>query len=51
MKNGIDRDTMNRGFFRVMLVRSHAEGAAGNQDHTRMLGTFARPGANDPLLS
>ncbi len=31
MKNGIDRNAMNRRLFRIVLVRSHAKGAAGNQ--------------------
>src|SRR6266700_4728011 len=31
---------MNRSFFRVMLVRSHAEGATRNQEHPMMMRLF-----------
>ena len=30
---GVDRHTMDRRFFRVVIVGTHAEGAAGNRDH------------------
>jgi hypothetical protein len=30
-----DGDAMDRGFFRIVFVGSHAEGAAGNRDHAR----------------
>jgi hypothetical protein len=32
---GIDRDAMRRRFLGIMMIRSHAEGAAGNEDHIR----------------
>ena len=38
----VDADAMRRRLFRIMLVRSHAERAAGNEDHVRM-GRLLRP--------
>src|SRR6266851_6787575 len=32
---------MDRSFFRIMFVRSHAEGAARNQDHSDLPGMLA----------
>ena len=32
----VDRDAMNRRFLRIVLVRSHAERAAGNEHHAGM---------------
>ena len=32
----VDGDAMRRRLFRIMLVRSHAERAAGNENHVRM---------------
>lgn len=29
----IDRDAMDRGFFRIMSIRPHAEHAAGDENH------------------
>ena len=36
----VDRHAMDRRFFRIVLVRSHAERAAGNPDHAA--GTIIR---------
>ena len=38
----VHRDAMDRRFFRIMLVRSHAERAAGNENHIRK-GRLLRP--------
>jgi hypothetical protein len=38
----VDGDAMRRRLFRIMLIRSHAERAAGNEDHIRM-GRLLRP--------
>ena len=38
----VDADAMRRRLFRIMLIRSHAERAAGNEDHVRM-GRLLRP--------
>src|SRR5882762_28054 len=41
---------MDRSFFRIMLVRSHAEGVARNQDHSDVPGMLARLGVNDIVI-
>jgi hypothetical protein len=35
--DAVDGDAMDRRFLRIMLVRSHAEGTAGNEPHVGML--------------
>jgi len=35
-REAVDGDAMDRCFFRVMLVRSHAQCIAGNPDHVRI---------------
>src|SRR5450755_252073 len=35
-RKAVDCDAMNRRFFRIVLVRSHAERAAGNEQHVGM---------------
>src|SRR5712664_4002003 len=41
---------MDRSFFRIMFVRSHAKGAARNQDHSDVPGMLARLGVNDIVI-
>ncbi len=38
----IHRYAMDRRFFGIMIVRAHAEGAAGNPDHVAGPATFRR---------
>jgi hypothetical protein len=40
----VDRDTMDRRFFRIMLVRSHAERTAGNEPHVGLLSVSGQCG-------
>src|SRR5262245_42586113 len=35
LPEAVYRNAMNRRFFRIMFIRSHAECAAGNPDHSR----------------
>ena len=46
----VDRHAMNRSFFRIVPVRSHAERSTGDEDHAGVLLTFAaRPRVELPL--
>ena len=38
----VHRDAMNRRLFRIMLIRAHAESAAGNAHHIRVARTRMR---------
>src|SRR6266850_6117221 len=46
----IDRDPMDGRLFRIMLVRSHREGTARNQDHSDGPGMLARLGVDGIVI-